>query len=46
MNLFLKNYVRDFWRKKNGKYHAFFTTYRILLSEHAENYLKNNNFLG
>ena len=37
---------KRFLEKKNGKYHAFFTTYRILLSEHAENYLKNNNFLG
>ena len=37
---------KRFLEKKNGKYHAFFSTYRILLSEHAENYLKNNNFSG
>lgn len=32
--------------KKDNKYHAFFTTYRILLSSHAEQYLKENDFLG
>ncbi|WGE42611.1 retron Ec78 anti-phage system effector HNH endonuclease PtuB [Actinobacillus equuli] len=35
-----------FLAKKNNKYHAFFTTYRILLSSHAENYLTRTNFSG
>ena len=35
-----------FLAKKNNKYHSFFTTYRILLSSHAENYLQKNNFSG
>ncbi|MBS6009539.1 MAG: TIGR02646 family protein [Haemophilus parahaemolyticus] len=35
-----------FLAKKNDKYHSFFTTYRILLSSHAENYLQTNNFSG
>ncbi|MBN6075396.1 TIGR02646 family protein [Aggregatibacter actinomycetemcomitans] len=36
----------DRFLKKSNTYHAFFTTYRILLSSHAETYLKNNNFSG
>ncbi len=35
-----------FLAKKDNKYHSFFTTYRILLSSHAENYLRANNFSG
>ena len=35
-----------FLAKKDDKYHSFFTTYRILLSSHAENYLQKNNFSG
>ena len=37
---------KRFLEKKDGKYHAFFTTYRILLSKHAVDYLQCNKFSG